>query len=292
MDFLSDEEKNILRDLIKTEIETLNYYDRLSDLDISENAYNLEYMYLVNKIRTNHELVKELYNIFINKGINAEIRDYWKEMTNCLLGNDSDEFCDIIVEKFSNYIDMSFLEYKDEDTKLISGENWYVMLNNIIAEVMACDIKLIYIEELLKLGRNGNNNFIKKAYLEIYKYPLVEENLLFRNFDFSNFRDFNFCDCIEKLHADEEDCLLAASSIVSDLNDKLYMTFYNKENYNGLEEELFCKMIGYYKVFDIDTSDEFESFVNQLRIVQHDYNIRRFLEVSFKRYHQSKGRYR
>ena len=42
MDFLSDEEKNILRDLIKTEIETLNYYDRLSDLDISENAYNLE----------------------------------------------------------------------------------------------------------------------------------------------------------------------------------------------------------------------------------------------------------
>ena len=136
MDFLSDEEKNILRDLIKTEIETLNYYDRLSDLDISENAYNLEYMYLVNKIRTNHELVKELYNIFINKGINAEIRDYWKEMTNCLLGNDSDEFCDIIVEKFSNYIDMSFLEYKDEDTKLISGETWYVMLNNIIAEVM------------------------------------------------------------------------------------------------------------------------------------------------------------
>lgn len=292
MDFLSDAEKNILRDLIKTEIETLNYYDRLSDLDISENAYNLEYMYLVNKIRTNHELVKELYNIFINKGINAEIRDYWKEMANCLLGDDSDEFCDIIVEKFSNYIDISFLEYKDEDTKLISGENWYVMLNNVITEVMACDIKLIYIEELLKLGRNGNNNFIKKAYLEIYKYPLVEENLLFRNFDFSNFRDFNFYDCIEKLHADEEDCLLAASSIVSDLNDKLYMIFYNKENYNGLEEELFCKMIGYYKVFDIDTSDEFDSFVNQLQIVQHDYNIRRFLEVSFKRYHQSKGRYR
>ena len=69
MDFLSDEEKNILRDLIKTEIETLNYYDRLSDLDISENAYNLEYMYLVNKIRTNHELVKELYNIDVSDDV-------------------------------------------------------------------------------------------------------------------------------------------------------------------------------------------------------------------------------
>lgn len=290
---LNDDEKKIFKELVKVEIENLRYYDRLGDLDISGHANELEYMQLIDKIRGNHELERIFSNYFIIKGISTEFWDYCKLLVNDFLLDDFEEFEKIVINRLSNYVDTNFLEYKNSDTGVIDFDTWKIMRYNVLTEVMACDVELVYIEELLRFGRFGYNNFVKMAYLEIYQHPLVENNLLFRNFNFDIFRELNYYDCGEIFNLGYEDYFIAVKSLVLDLRRDIFASISNKEKLTYLEkEELFCKIIGYYKIFDIDTIKDLNIIVDMLQINKENNNILSILKEALNQYQKTKKRYK
>lgn len=292
MGYLSNEEKDTIRELVEIEVETLEYYDRLGDLDISGRAYDFEYMQLINKIRTNHELGSSVYNYFIRKGMTSEIRDYLKLVIKDMVDEDLG-LREIVDVRINNYIYTSFLEYKDEDTGVIERKDWDNMLDDVLSNVMDCDIELIYVEELLRFGRQGYNNFVKKAYWRIYQKPLVEVNLLFRNFNFDIFREINFYDCGEMIDASNDDYESVADAVIVDMETDLSFAFNDRRRLDYLEkEELFCKLMGYYRVLGVETRGDLNTIIDRLQIVRDNTKVFYYLNESFGHYYKNKGRYK